>query len=132
MRGATPSWESPVFKHIYKQKWTSIKCLLLNGRCPLRKMIQDKKIKSWEAPKMGPCELWPNGPYHATQEKRRIEDAHKQAIAAEDKEKYTGMFKCGKCKSMKTTYYQLQTRSADEPATTYVTCMNCMNRWKFC
>jgi len=41
-----------------------------------------------------------------------------------------GMFKCNKCKSMKTVYYQLQTRSADEPMTTYVTCTNCETRWK--
>ena len=41
-----------------------------------------------------------------------------------------GMFKCTKCKSLKTVYYQMQTRSADEPMTTYVTCTNCDNRWK--
>lgn len=43
-----------------------------------------------------------------------------------------GMFKCGKCKTYKTSYYQMQTRSADEPMTTFVTCHNCNNRWKFC
>ena len=41
-----------------------------------------------------------------------------------------GMFKCNKCKSMKTVYYQMQTRSADEPMTTYVTCTNCGAKWK--
>ena len=41
-----------------------------------------------------------------------------------------GMFKCNKCKSMKTVYYQMQTRSADEPMTTYVTCTNCGSKWK--
>ena len=46
-------------------------------------------------------------------------------------EKPDGMIQCRKCKSMKTDYYQLQTRSADEPMTTYVTCYNCENRWKF-
>ncbi|CAM9634969.1 unnamed protein product [Pylaiella littoralis] len=43
-----------------------------------------------------------------------------------------GMFECGRCKSTKTTYTQKQTRSADEPMTTFVTCSNCKNRWKFC
>eukprot|EP00904_Undaria_pinnatifida_P001037 jgi/Undpi1/10934/HiC_scaffold_3.g01460.m1 len=43
-----------------------------------------------------------------------------------------GMFECGRCKSTKTTYTQKQTRSADEPMTTFVTCGNCKNRWKFC
>ncbi|CAN4105332.1 unnamed protein product [Withania somnifera] len=44
----------------------------------------------------------------------------------------TDKFKCGRCGKNKTTYYQMQTRSADEPMTTYVTCVNCDNRWKFC
>ncbi|KAL9672633.1 hypothetical protein QQ045_028885 [Rhodiola kirilowii] len=44
----------------------------------------------------------------------------------------TDQFKCGKCGQRKTTYFQLQTRSADEPMTTFVTCVNCDNRWKFC
>merc|ERR1711937_777842 len=41
----------------------------------------------------------------------------------------TDMFTCGKCKSKKCTYTQLQTRSIDEPMTTFVFCMNCGNRW---
>jgi DNA-directed RNA polymerase subunit M/transcription elongation factor TFIIS len=42
-----------------------------------------------------------------------------------------GLFRCGKCKTYKTTYYQIQLRSSDEPMTTFVTCLNCDNRWKF-
>lgn len=44
----------------------------------------------------------------------------------------TDQFKCGRCGKRKTTYYQLQTRSADEPMTTFVTCVECNNHWKFC
>ncbi|CAB4492208.1 unnamed protein product [Rhizophagus irregularis] len=44
----------------------------------------------------------------------------------------TNMFRCGKCGERKTTYFQMQTRSADEPMTTFVTCIVCNNRWKFC
>ncbi|KAG9443288.1 hypothetical protein H6P81_014628 [Aristolochia fimbriata] len=44
----------------------------------------------------------------------------------------TDQFKCGRCGQRKTTYYQMQTRSADEPMTTFVTCVNCNNHWKFC
>lgn len=42
-----------------------------------------------------------------------------------------GVFKCGKCKTYKTTYYQLQVRAADEPLSTFVTCLNCKNKWRF-
>lgn len=44
----------------------------------------------------------------------------------------TDQFRCGRCGKRKCTYYQLQTRSADEPMTTFVTCVNCDNHWKFC
>ena len=40
------------------------------------------------------------------------------------------LFTCGRCKSIKTTSTQKQTRSADEPMTVFVLCMNCGNRWK--
>lgn len=47
-----------------------------------------------------------------------------------EEEKPDGLFKCSKCKSWKTTYTQAQTRSADEPMTTFASCLNCGNRWK--
>lgn len=40
------------------------------------------------------------------------------------------LFTCGRCKSTKTTSTQKQTRSADEPMTVFVFCMNCGKRWK--
>jgi len=43
----------------------------------------------------------------------------------------TEMFKCSKCNQRKCTYSQLQTRSCDEPMTTFVHCTVCGNRWKF-
>ena len=45
-------------------------------------------------------------------------------------EAMTDQFKCGRCKSRKCTYYELQTRSADEAMTTFISCLNCGNRWK--
>ena len=42
----------------------------------------------------------------------------------------TDTFTCRKCKSNQCTYYQMQTRSADEPMTCYVNCLTCGNRWK--
>lgn len=42
----------------------------------------------------------------------------------------TDQFRCGKCGQRKTTYFELQTRSADEPMTAFITCVNCGARWK--
>ena len=36
---------------------------------------------------------------------------------------------CHGCKQRKCTYYELQTRSADEPMTIFIHCLNCNKRW---
>ncbi|XP_061063756.1 transcription elongation factor A protein 2 isoform X3 [Eubalaena glacialis] len=42
----------------------------------------------------------------------------------------TDLFTCGKCRKKSCTYTQVQTRSSDEPMTTFVVCNECGNRWK--
>lgn len=67
--------------------------------------------------------------------KKKIEEISKQnlynAQGATVERSVTDRFTCGKCKEKKVSYYQLQTRSADEPLTTFCTCEVCGNRWKF-
>ena len=60
-----------------------------------------------------------------------------QAKIKRDKSKYetqmeasTDTFTCRKCKSKKCTHYEMQTRSADESMTVFVSCIDCGNRWK--
>ncbi|XP_071515205.1 transcription elongation factor S-II [Panulirus ornatus] len=56
-------------------------------------------------------------------------DDHQLAVAQGTK---TDLLKCGKCGHRDCTYNQMQTRSSDEPMTTFVLCNHCGNRWKFC
>lgn len=67
--------------------------------------------------------------------KKEMEEMHKKnlfdAQEAQQEHAISDRFECLKCKGRKTTYFQMQTRSADEPLTTFVTCLNCDNRWKF-
>jgi transcription elongation factor S-II len=44
----------------------------------------------------------------------------------------TDMFVCPKCKKRETTYYEQQTRGADEPMTKFITCVadGCGKQWK--
>ncbi|KAF8476451.1 transcription elongation factor [Russula ochroleuca] len=53
------------------------------------------------------------------------------SLGAADQQAETDAFQCGRCKQRKCRYRQAQTRSADEPMTTFVTCTNCNHRWKF-
>lgn len=42
-----------------------------------------------------------------------------------------GAVQCRKCKSWKTSYHEVQTRSADEPTSKFAYCHKCYFRWKF-
>lgn len=42
----------------------------------------------------------------------------------------TDRFLCKRCHKRECTYYELQTRSADEPMTIFITCLNCGKHWK--
>jgi len=130
--GDIPSWENRVFKEIYKNKYCSILQHLKNPKCPLKDMINNKVIKSYTVPDMSPRQLWPDGPYDTLFKDRRMAEEHRRALAQamEEENNYDGMFKCGRCKGTRTSYYQMQTRSADEPMTCFVTCLVCQNRWK--
>lgn len=63
---------------------------------------------------------------------RFVKEAINDAQLATVQGTKTDLLKCGKCKRRNCTYNQLQTRSADEPMTTFVLCNDCGHRWKFC
>jgi DNA-directed RNA polymerase subunit M/transcription elongation factor TFIIS len=134
-----PTWECRQFKVIYKHRLLAILAefkrggiiaqLKNRGPCPetgkeLGPLLDLRKLADYP-----PESISPNGLYAQTQEKLKMRDL-KLEEARREEENYNGILKCGKCKSLKTTYYQLQTRSADEPMTTFVTCKGCGHKWK--
>ena len=54
-----------------------------------------------------------------------------KAVLEEREETIDAFIVCKKCKSNAVDTEQKQTRSADEPMTTFVTCLECDRRWKF-
>jgi transcription elongation factor S-II len=123
-----PAWENTFFKEQYKRKYMSILFNITNKDSHLAERIKKGEVKTKTIADLRPEELFPSGPISKTIEEHKI-DYLKKEIAS-NSIVYKGIFNCEKCKSDKTTYYQLQTRSADEPMTTFVTCMNCGKKWK--
>ena len=57
-------------------------------------------------------------------------DLHETYLLEGNKAMATDLFKCHRCQKRECTYYELQTRSADEPMTKFITCINCGSHWK--
>ena len=117
------------FKLYYIQKaYTIVTNINPNSHVQNKNLIL--RLASGEFNEFELCELEPKQLFPEKWLENWNKYASKDSVS-EKKEVTDGLFKCGKCKKYKTTYYQLQTRSADEPMSTYVTCLNCDNRWKF-
>jgi hypothetical protein len=127
----TPSWDNPHFRHRYKQKLLSILFNLKSNPELIREVIDKKTINPKTIGGMTPDQLWPDGPYAKAIRENRELDTKRQLIKARDDEEYQGILTCPKCKGKKTSYYQLQTRSADEPMTNFCSCI-CGHTWSFC
>lgn len=67
---------------------------------------------------------------HLYTELRDRQLLREQHLLEGNKAMATDIFECNRCHKRQCTYYQLQTRSADEPMTTFITCLNCGKRWR--
>jgi len=117
-------WDNSYFVKIYINRLRTITINLKDDN--LFKSVKDIKIKAHEVAFMTHQEMQPSK-WQELLEDKKIRDENKYEPKLEAS---TDDFKCWKCKSKKCTYYQLQTRSADEPMTTFVSCLDCGNRWK--
>jgi DNA-directed RNA polymerase subunit M/transcription elongation factor TFIIS len=144
-----PAWENRTFRWRYKHKLMHLMAELTRDEriavtlevsgdrvnftwkmAPqLASRILRKELETKNLARYAPDVLWPSGPCARAAFALKTRDLMMETAKAKEQD-YSGMFKCGKCKSTKTTYYQMQTRSADEPMTTFVTCTSCSNRWK--
>uniref|UniRef100_A0A6C0EXR9 TFIIS-type domain-containing protein n=1 Tax=viral metagenome TaxID=1070528 RepID=A0A6C0EXR9_9ZZZZ len=117
-------WENKFFVMLYIDKFKMIYFNLKNPE--FLKRVLDKTFKTTELAFKSHQELYPEKWAQLIEDKKlRLENKYFPKIEAS-----TDNFNCRKCKTNKCTYYQLQTRSADEPMTTYVTCLDCGIRWK--
>lgn len=126
-----PSFENKHFVRRYKNTAFNLLGVMKNPKSKVIERLLAKELKTFELAHLHPTVIWPDGPYAETQKKLKEEELIKE-VTANQQLAPKGMFTCIKCRSDKTSYYQMQTRSADEPMTTFVMCIDCGKRWKFC
>jgi transcription elongation factor S-II len=118
-------WENVHFVEIYLTRFRTVVNNLRVSKY-LQTELRKKRIKPHEIAFMSHFEMSPERWERLIEEKRE-----RDKNIYDVQQKIDSEFKCRRCKSNNCSYYQLQTRSADEPMTTFVSCLSCGNRWKF-
>jgi DNA-directed RNA polymerase subunit M/transcription elongation factor TFIIS len=117
-------WDNPFFTQLYKDKFRSVYYAL--SKTNVVSMVNNKEIKSQEIASMTAYELCPEK-WHDMLQAKIIRDKNKDETHVEA---MTDTYVCRKCRSRRCSYYTMQTRSADEPETIYITCLDCGTRMK--
>jgi DNA-directed RNA polymerase subunit M/transcription elongation factor TFIIS len=110
-------WKSPAFREMVRNRAMS----LYGVRKLLETLTPEEFVNTSELDRNP--ERW--------MEKLRVASERDKALYSRKTTASMQMY-CSSCKKKSNCdYYQMQTRSADEPMTTFVTCLECDKRWKF-
>ena len=124
------SWTYPLFVHTYSMHARHIASNFSNksyvGNTELFERFKNGEIQIQDLSKMDQYELNPTRwktqfDNQQMREKRQLEG---------DRSMATDMFLCKRCGKRECTYYEMQTRSADEPMTIFITCLACGKHWR--
>lgn len=126
------NWKNPRFIMLYKDKARSVVVNLQPdsyvGNKRLITRLGEKEFHPHDIPFMKPQNVYPER-WAVILDAKMKRDMH---VFEEKPKAMTHEFKCGKCKHPKREciYQELQVRSADEPMTLFITCLNCGHKWK--
>jgi DNA-directed RNA polymerase subunit M/transcription elongation factor TFIIS len=111
-------WQNPFFSQLYTDR---LRTIYRNLNKETLAAIQSGELSPQQFAFMTHQEMNPEHWAELIQQKVK-RDASKFNTNIEAS---TDMYTCKKCRSKRCTYYEMQTRSADEPATIFVTCLDC-------
>jgi DNA-directed RNA polymerase subunit M/transcription elongation factor TFIIS len=111
-------WENPYFSQIYVDR---LRTIFRNLSPDVINSISTGELYPQTLAFMTHQEMNPGHWETMIQQKKKRDDSKFDTKV----EASTDMYTCKKCKSKRCTYYEMQTRSADEAATIFVTCLDC-------
>jgi transcription elongation factor S-II len=124
------NWKNSQFSVLYQDKCISVYSNLNTnsyvGNKRLITRLKEKEFPPHAIPFMEVENIFPEV-WEEIIDRKMKKDMH---IYESKPQAMTNEFKCGKCKKNECVYQELQVRSADEPMTIFITCLNCGNKWK--
>lgn len=124
------NWKLAPYREVYQQIMRFIICNL-HPQSPvnntrLMTRILEGELSLTDIPFMTSYDVFPEK-WFALKDKLIQRE---QKILEGNKSRATDQFKCRRCNKRECTYYELQTRSSDEPMTIFITCLNCGKEWR--
>ena len=123
-------WDNPLFKHLYISKIRSFYSNVATDsyvkNINFKEKIMNGAIKVDQISELSVYDIYPEN-WAELLDKKIKRDKLKYEMKPKA---MTDQFKCRKCSSRSCSYYEVQTRSADEPMTQFISCLECGNRWK--
>lgn len=114
-------WNNPFFVELYISKFKTLLANIETDHVQELIRIDPYKIAHMTHQELNPT-IWK--PFIEKQQKIAESMLNNKLTAN------TNSFKCHRCDSKNCSYYQMQIRSADEPMTSFVTCIDCDNHWR--
>ena len=123
-------WESPKFRYRYTTRALSLAFNLRHPRNPdlVRRLLR-RELGLKDFASMRPSQMFP-ALWEPVYERVASAQLRREAGITRPEDAPDGAYTCRRCKSKKTTYMSIQIRSADEPMTQFVHCLQCGNAWK--
>jgi DNA-directed RNA polymerase subunit M/transcription elongation factor TFIIS len=123
-------WSVKLFEHIYM-------CILrktVGNLCPKTYVKNTELINRYKSKKITLKDIASMSYYNLNESKWRDRIEHQKDIEKRhlegNKSMATDQFLCSRCHKRECTYYEMQTRSADEPMTIFISCLNCGKNWR--
>lgn len=129
-KGVRRHWENPDFADIYKRTARRTVANLdpeaYIGNSRLIQRLQEGEFPPHRVAFMTPRELYPEHWQGLADEQLKRETT----LLEGNQDEGSDMFTCKRCHKSKVRYWEMQTRSADEPMTIFIRCLNCGKEWR--
>jgi len=123
-------WENPEFASLYKSIARStvanVDPLAYVHNARLLERVKTGELDPASVASMTASEMFPEK--WADQEEERLK--RETALLEGNSDEGSSLFTCKRCNQSRTRYTEMQTRSADEPMTIFIRCLNCGKQWK--
>jgi hypothetical protein len=129
-RKVRKNWENPGFVNVYtilgRRTMANLLPTSYIGNKRLLERLREGEFKPHAVAFMDFGELFPEN-WQMLMEQRMKRETK---LLEGNKDMATDQFRCNRCNKRQCSYYEMQTRSADEPMTIFVRCLNCGKQWR--